>query len=147
VLAPQLLVLLEDLLALKPDNADAKKLKAQSIKERDAAELLEDGEALIEKGKHEEAKLILQKVAKDTKAYERASSTLEHTNRTLAFNYLTEATALAKSKKKSNLLKAHAKFIESIELSDKNQTAKERLAKLEKRMKKKRIKFKAYQPN
>lgn len=138
---------LEDVLALKPDHEEAKTLKAQSIKERDAAELLEDGESLIEKGKHEEAKLILKKVPADTKAYERAKTTLEHTNRTLAYNYLTEATTLAKSKKKKDWVKAHAKFVSSIELNNADKTALERLRKLEKKMKKKRVRFKAYSPS
>ena len=138
---------LEDVLALKPDHKEAKALKAHSIKERDAAELLEDGESLIEKGKHEEAKLILKKVPTGTKAYERAKTTLEHTDRTLAYNYLTEATTLAKSKKKKDWVKAHAKFVSSIELNSTDKTALERLRKLEKKMKKKRVRFKAYSPS
>lgn len=134
----------KDLLALKPDMEVAKALKAQIIKEREASAQLEVAEGLIERGKHQDAKLLLEKIDSETKAYERAQTALERTNDTLAYNYKNEAVRLISRKRKRDLKRAHGQFIKALNLTPHDDDLIKRVRALEKKLKRKRVKFTAY---
>jgi len=135
----------DEALELAPDNEEAKSSKASAVLEKSAAATLERGEELIEKGEHEEAKKILEEVPKETRAYTRAKSDLEHLNQTLAHNYKNEAIRLEKAGSKRSLKQAHEKFVQALELTPEDEDILKRTTKLEAKMKKKRVKFTPYE--
>ena len=135
----------DEAIELAPDNEEAKTNKANAAREKSADATLERGEELIEKGEHEEAKKILEEVPEDTKAHTRAKADLEHLNQTLAHNYKNEAIRLEKSGSKRSLKAAHEKFVQALELTPEDEDILKRTATLEKKMKRKRIKFTPYE--
>lgn len=136
----------EELLRVKPEDTTAKASLAKAAHEASAAEELERAELLMEQGKHEDAKALLVKIPEDTRAAERATSDLDHINRTLAFNLKNEAQRLIKSGKKAELLQAHEKLVEALKLTPKSEELLKQLQELEPVLTKKRIKFTAYEP-
>jgi len=138
------LVSFEDALALKPDATEVISLKAKATHEATALELLEDGEHLLEKGRHEEAQTTLMKIPKDTQAFERAQPTLSHIASTLAYNYRNEATRLSRSKRKEDWSEAHKKIVAALELDSSDAASKELLKSIEQQLKSKKIPFEPY---
>lgn len=136
----------DEALDLSPDDDELLAAKKQAQLEREAAEQLEKGEELSEQGKHEEARKVLDEVPEGTRAHKRAQDTLEHVNRTLAFNYKSEAIRLASKRSKKDLRKAHEKFVQALELVPDDEDALKRIASLEKKMRRRRVKFDAYEP-
>lgn len=136
----------EELLRVKPEDAQAKASLATAAHEASAAEELERAELLMEQGKHEEAKALLVKIPEDTRAAERATSDLDHINRTLAFNLKNEAQRLVKSGKKAELAQAHEKLLEALKLTPKNEDLVKQIKELEPTLTKKRVKFTPYEP-
>ena len=129
----------DDALALSPENAAAAEGRARAVRERDAEAMLEKGEILSEQGKHEEARAALLEVPEGTEAHQRASSTLNHLNKTIAYNLRTEATRLMKDGKKKDLLEAHQLLERSLSLVPDDEDTTRRLETLRARMKKKGI--------
>ena len=138
------MVSFEDALALKPDATEVISLKAKATHEATALELLEDGEHLLEKGRHEEAQTTLMKIPKDTQAFERAQPTLSHIASTLAYNYRNEATRLSRSKRKEDWSEAHKKIVAALELDSSDAASKELLKSIEQQLKSKKIPFEPY---
>lgn len=136
----------DDVLALKPDSKDAAEAKSKAQKEADALDILEQGERLLEKGRHEEARNTLLKIPKDSKAFERAQPTLRHIVSTLAYNYRNEATRLSRSKRKEDWLEAHRKIVSALELDASDPEAIKLLEDIEAQLKAKKIPFSEYKP-
>ena len=134
----------DDVLALKPDSQEAMDLKAKASKEADAVQMLEEGERLLEKGRHEEARTTLLKIPEDSQAFERAQPTLRHISSTLAYNYRNEATRLSRSKKKEDWLEAHRKVVSSLELDPTDAESKKLVEAIESQLKSKKIPFTAF---
>jgi pSer/pThr/pTyr-binding forkhead associated (FHA) protein len=133
----------EEARALPPGDDEAKKLRAQAVKERDADAKLKLAEGYIEKGEHDRALEVLRDVAEGTVSHGRAQRTLEHTEKTVAHNLKNEAIRLDKTagRNKKKLLEAHAKYVESLALVSDDADALKRIGELEKKMKKLRVKF------
>lgn len=136
----------EELLRVQPEHPTAKSELNKAQAEKGASEELERAELLIEQGKHQDAKLILLEIPKETRAAERATSNLDHINRTLSYNLKNEALRLIKSGKKPELSQAHQKLVEALGITPENKELLEQVQELEATLSKKRIKFTAYAP-
>jgi len=77
-------------LALDPENADAKKFKQQSVKERLAKEQFEAGQDLMSKGQHESAKAKFEGIEEGTAAYDQAKDEIKSLDKILAATYKTQ---------------------------------------------------------
>lgn len=77
-------------LAIDPENEDAKKFKAQSVKERLAKEQFEAGQDLMSKGQHESAKSKFESIEEGTAAYDQAKDEIKSLNKILAATYKTQ---------------------------------------------------------
>ena len=136
----------EELLRIKPTDAAAAAALERARAEEDASEQLERAERLIEQGKPQDAKALLLGIPDSTRAHERATSNLEHLDMTLAYNLKNEAIRLIKTGKKPDLLTAHQKLVEAVNLTPKNQELLSQLRELEDALTKKRIKHTPYSP-
>ncbi len=135
----------EDLLALAPGNTEFIDLKNRVRVEKDAADLLERGEELSERGKHGDAQEILLQIPAGTIAFEAAQSTLGHVNKTLAYNLKAEANRLFNDRsKKDNAIEAHNKVVQALELVADDSEALLLVSKIEIQLEKKKIKFEPY---
>lgn len=134
-------VSVDDLLALVPDHPEALKLKDSVAKEVIAANLLEDGERLLEKGQHSEARDALMRIEKDTHAFERAQPTLTHINSTLAYKLSNEAVRLSRSRDKEDWLEARQKALSALEYEPGDEKTEKLVAEIEKKLKDKKVKF------
>lgn len=136
----------DEVLAVEPENADATKSLQQAKLEKSAAELFERGAELSESGKFEEAKKTLTKVPSDTTSSEQAAKMLDDISQSLSFAYKSEAMKLLKKgKRKKTLLEAHDKLVLALQHNPEDADAKSEIDKLEKTLKKRRIKFDSYQ--
>lgn len=133
-----------EILAIAPDDEAAAEMKRQAVREQDAATLVEQGGSYSEKGSYDEARKILEEVPKDTQAYKNAQTSLDHIYRTLTYNYKNEARDFEKRKK--TWKQAHSLLVKALVLTPEDADALKRVNKLERDMKKKRIRFKAYEP-
>lgn len=133
-----------EILSISPDDEEALAMKTQAAREQDAASLVKQAGTFAEKGSYEEARNILETVPEDTQAYANARASLEHIYRTLAHQYKTEALDL--EKKRSTWKEAHTLLIKAIKLTPDDESLLQRIQKLEKNMKKRRIRFTAYEP-
>lgn len=133
-----------EILSISPNDEDALAMKTQAAREQDAASLVKQAGTFAEKGSYEEARNILETVPEDTQAYANARASLEHIYRTLAHQYKTEALDL--EKKRSTWKEAHALLVKAMKLTPEDESLLQRIQKLEKNMKKRRIRFTAYEP-
>lgn len=136
---------IDDALAIKPDLAEATQLKEKAMREADAMSTLEEGERLLEKGRHEEARTTLLNIPQDTYAFERAKPTLTHIVSTLTYNYRNEAMRLLRSKKKEDWLDAHKRVVAALELDKADAEASKLLGDVESQLKAKNVPFTPYQ--
>lgn len=132
---------IDDALALKPDHAEALALKAKAQNEASAMQLLEEGERLLERGRHEEARATLQKIPAETQAYTRAVPTMNHIISTLGYNYRNEAMRLSRSKKKEDWLEAHKRISAALELNAADTDALKLLEEIEGQLQAKNVEF------
>ncbi len=133
-----------EILAIAPDDEQAVAMKEQAVREQDAATLVEQGGAYSEKGSYEQARKILEEVPEDTQAYKNAQTSLAYIYRTLAYNYKNEASEF--EKKRKTWKKAHTLLVKAAELTPEDDKLIARITKLEKNMKKRKIRFSPYEP-
>ena len=133
-----------EILALSPEDQSAQRTKELAAHEQEAASLLDQSGRYVERGEYEEALKILRKVPEDAQAHKNAQSSITHIRRTLAHNYKNEAAAL--EKKSSSWKKAHALLVKAAEISEApDDELLERIEALEKKMRKRRVRFQAYE--
>ena len=128
----------QEILALAPKDAKAAEGLERVRIEKEAMALVQEGETLSETGKHEEAKVTLEKIPPGTKARERANQTLAHLDRTLAYKYKSQAETLMKRPTKRNLTRAYTLLSKAQALTPDDQGIHTHLQTLTDTMKKKR---------
>jgi len=128
------MVTLDDVLALTPDHTEAQALKAQVSKEVVALNLLEEGERLLERGQHEEARESLLKIDESTNAFSRAQPTLKHINSSLAYRFSNEALRLSRSTKKEDWVEAKAKAQNALEFDPDDEKTAALLLEIDKKL-------------
>jgi pSer/pThr/pTyr-binding forkhead associated (FHA) protein len=136
----------DQLLAHSPDYPDARDKKDEAQKEADAKEMLERAERLVEDGRHEDARDVLQKLPDGTDAYDRGRETLVHVRKSIAHKYRNEAVRLSKSRKKRDWKEAHTAALKALDADPDDSVSLDLVQQLEKKMTKKRMKFEPYQP-
>ncbi len=133
----------KEILSLVPDDQEAISMKEQAAKEQDAATMVKQASTFAEKGSYEEARSLLNEVPEDTQAHKNAVASLEHINRTLAHNYKNEATSL--EKKRRTWKDAHELLVKAAKLTPEDEALLKRIEDLERKMKKRRIRFEAFE--
>lgn len=136
----------DEVLALAPDNQEARKLRQQARSEREASDLLLKGEELSEQGRHSDAREVLMQIPEETVAAQRAEPTIEHVEKTLAHNLKNEAIRALKGSglSKTEMQKVHDKLVRSLELAPGDDEALKAVRDVEAMMKKKRVDFTKY---
>ncbi|MGM0557710.1 MAG: FHA domain-containing protein [Myxococcota bacterium] len=136
---------LDEVIALDPTNKQAQQLKRRAQREQKAQELLRRGEEFSEQGRHADARAILAKIPEDTVAHEKASPSLDHVEKTLAYNYKTEAIRLLKEDNSvSTLREAHDKVTKSLELMPDELETIELVREIEEKLERKDADFDRY---
>lgn len=139
------IVALDEVVALDPTNKQAQLLKRRAQREQKAQELLRRGEEFSEQGRHADARAILAKIPEDTVARDKATPTLEHVEKTLAYNYKTDAIRLLKDDEDvSTLREAHDKLTKSLELMPGDDEAVELIRDVEQKLEREDAKFERY---
>lgn len=100
-----------------PDDDTARKLRDQVTVEQQAADRLEEGRELIERGQHSEARQVLLEIPEHTRADRRAESIRTHLDQTLVHNLRTEANRLMRSDDEDDLEAAREKLDEALAIS------------------------------
>ena len=126
-------VAFEDALALDPEHGEAQEQLERIDFERDAAELLVEGQQLSEDGHHTEARKVLLEIPEDTLARQRAQSTLNHLNRTISHRLESEANRLRRQSNASDddLEQAHGKAAEALSIHPEDEDLAELVREIE----------------
>lgn len=140
------LIHINDALALVPDHSEAQTLKSTVNEEVVALNLLEEGERLLERGRHEEARDTLLRIGKDTDAFSRATPTMKHINTSLAYKYSNEALRLSRGTKKTEWIEAHEKVKRALEFDPQDTKSIALVKEIEGLLSQKRITFEPYAP-
>ena len=141
----QALGTIDEVLAHDPSNQKALELRERTQREIRASELLERGENYSEEGRHADARAVLAKIPENTVAHSRAQPTLEHVEKTLAYNYKNEAIHLIKKGDGvDNLREAHEKLVRALALSPDDKEALELVREVERGLRKKNVDFEKY---
>lgn len=135
---------INDALALLPDHAEAQTLKASVNEEVVALNLLEEGERLLERGRHEEARETLLRIGADTDAHARAIPTLKHISSSLAYKFSNEALRLSRGTKKDEWIEAHEKAKRALEYDEEDTKTIELIKEIEAKLTKERVPFEPY---
>ena len=123
-----------EVLALNPEHAQAKKLREKAREEKKAMSLYDKGIELSGAGEHREAMEMLEEIPEGTAAHQRAQSSLEHIRSTIAFNLRSEAEKLVDSGGEQELKDAHEKLVRAVSLASDNAKTREMLSDLESRL-------------
>ena len=97
----------DEALALSPGHEEAQELLGRVEYEREASEILAEGEALSQEGRHSEAREKLLTIPEDTLASDRAEPTLAHLNRTISHSLMSSANRLYRRGEGDELREAH----------------------------------------
>lgn len=133
----------DEALDLSPQHEEARRLRDQVALERTGAELLTRAAALNEQGRHSEARQLLLEIPAETLAGQRAAPTLDHVNRTVAFNLKTEANRMLR-RGDGDLLEIHEKFVEALAISPDDEEIRESLASVEEQLTKSGKEFQSF---
>ncbi len=130
----------DDALSLSPGHSEAKRLRDRVEIEREAAQVLEEGQQLSQQGRHSDAREVLLSIPEGTLAQERAEPTLAHLNRTISHNLISTANRQLRRDDEEELLEAHqnAARAHSIQPTD---DSRELLDTVEERLEEKDIEF------
>lgn len=138
----------DEVLALSPQHDEAKALKTQSLAEQAAQEQFEDGESQVEQGRHRDALRTFEGIPEGTVAHTRAKDHIAHVKQTLAYNLRSEALQLSKQNKlkKKDLLDAHAKVKEALQLNPDDDDSLGLVRDIEEKLDKKKWSYEPYRP-
>ncbi len=111
-------VAFQNALEVDPESTEAQAELERVDIERDAAELLVEGQQLSEDGHHSDAREVLLSIPEGTVARQRAQSTINHLNRTISHRLESEANRLRRRSDATDddLVEAHAKAVEALSI-------------------------------
>ena len=130
----------DEALSLSPGHEEAQRLRSRVDTEREASEILAEGQALSQQGSHSDAREMLLSIPEGTLASDRAEPTLAHLNRTISHNLMSTANRMLRRGDEDDLLEAHemAAKAHSIKPTDESE---ELLSEVEERLEDEGIEF------